>query len=261
MSVIWLSGGMLLGLLLGVLAVIGLAGSSWLRPTLMKKILKSNKEGWVLTQKGTEYELEPLERDDDSDAFKIKGEDDDEADFAEDNGGLMHNFRGVPFGLRLDTHRPLVDVETARAAHESETRIADGGQLEPDVADALSKVQNRIVVGRNEERVGDNLIKEYVYTNPFYLDSDDRDQIVDLRPITRLMEGQAEADTPRKSAKNAVEAERSLETDGFSELARYGVILAAFLLGAISSTYIGGGGGGGGGVDVPIMIDMVTTLL
>jgi hypothetical protein len=62
---------------------------------------------------------------------------------------------------------------------------------------------------------------------------------------------------PRKAAKNAVEAERNLEGTDWGEAVTYGAILSAFLLGAISSTYIGGGGGGGGGINIGLMIQVL----
>ncbi|MDR9412763.1 MAG: hypothetical protein RI531_09145, partial [Haloferacaceae archaeon] len=62
-------------------------------------------------------------------------------------------------------------------------------------------------------------------------------------------------DTPRKAAKNAVEAERANQGMDFGSLMQIGTIFGAFMLGAITVEYIAGGSGGSSVIDgVGLMI-------
>jgi len=241
MTTVWL----ICGLLLGVALVIGLADR--FADVLLKRILKSNKTGWCLSQYGNQYELEPLAWDDDENAYHVKGQSEDERDYIEDENALMLSLLGVPFGLRLASYRVMADIESATAGHEVAERVADGGELEDDESLSLDDIKERLVIGTREEG---NV--KHVYANPFKKDSDS-DRIVDLRQITSVLSNQARTDTPRKAAKNAIEAERAIEDGGWGNIATHGMILAAFILGAVVASYFPGGGGGAPDVSIGII--------
>jgi len=83
----------------------------WIAIWHLKKFLKSNKTGWVITQRGNEYSIEPIKRNE-LGGYDTIGTD----EVVEDNAGLMHNLMGVPLGLRVDDQRPIVDVLSAQVA-------------------------------------------------------------------------------------------------------------------------------------------------
>lgn len=242
---------------LGFGAVIALAGrSASIRGTLLKNIIRSNPDGWVLEQQGEQYKLKELTYDEGADQYRIGSKNDAEY---KDEVGLMHTFNGTPLGLSLKGKRPMVDIETAAAAERASTMIPDGGQLAPDQDLEVEELQNRLGVGKLH---GPQRTVQYV--NPFV--DVDKENLVDLRNITKLLRYNSDSDTPRKTAKNQAEAERAF--DKYGGLKRNASLLAAAMVGGVL-TYIGttssggGGGGGGGGVNVPItlMYDLVGGLL
>lgn len=257
MSLTAISLWILLGAFLGAGVVIGFSGSGLLRNILLRQILRSNKTGWVLTQRGTRYTLDPLDRDEDANCYKIEKRDKEE--YAEDTAGMMHTLEGVPLGLRLEGERPMVDVETAESAAAQEKKILDGGKIEEfddderpddpetDVMDLeemdVEEVEEHFIVG---EKIGSK--RKLLYINPFCLREQIPD-IVDLRAAPKALKHDTDPDTPRKAAKNAVEAERSFSS--WSDLKEFGKVTVAFVLGMIATyagtTVTGGGGGGGGG--------------
>jgi len=239
---------LILALFLGVaigfgLFVYGAGNSEALRGVTLRNLLRSNKEGWALVQKGTKYELEPLTRDEEVQAYRIG--DKNSGSYLDDTG-LMHTLEGTPLGLALEGKRPMVDIETAVAAEGASQMIADGGELARDQQLSIQDMQDRLKIG---EVHGQN--RSVMYVNPF-VDRDKSEDIVDLRNITQLLRYNTDSDTPRKAAKNAKEAERAFEKYG--GVKEVGKALAYVMVGAIA-TYIGttgGGGGGGGGVTLPV---------
>lgn len=217
-------------------------------------VLKSNKDGWVLTQRGNKYTLEQLSDDPESEELKIEHNDSEE--IIEDRLGKMHNFKGVPLGLRNDKHRPVVDVETAEVAVESDKKVTDGGEIKADDEMSLTEIQNHLLIGSMNTASG-NQIR---YVNPFLEPDED---IVDLRDTMQLFRHASSPTTPIKAAKNAVEAERAVSSFDLGQVGQLAGMLGAFLLGAIVTEFIAGssgsGGGGGGGVDIGLQI--VSTLM
>jgi len=161
----------------------------------------------------------------------------------------MHSIHGVPFGLKLESKRPMVDVEVAAAAEGTRGKLTDGGMLDGTEQFSLEELRNRLHVGKMHAQE-----RTYVYINPFVERIDD---VVDLRRIARVMTHDANPDTPRKTAKNATEAERAFSR---GDLKEKGMYLASFVAGGIVA-YIGGSGGGGGGGGVAVPITAVDVML
>ena len=245
---LWLT----VGILTGFALTVALAGSSsGINNMLLRQILRGNKDGWVFVQRGKTYALEPLERDDDTDAWTTKHDDEEETEWLTDPADKLHTWHGVPIGLALEGQRPMVDVETTAAAEGAAQKTTDGGQLQATEQFSLEELQEQLVVGDltlQQEGAGSTVVR---YINPF---TDlPREQFVDLRPITKLLRYDAGSDIPRKAAKNATEAEQALD-GGTSDLWEFGKAAGYIMIGAIC-TYIGvTGGGGGGGTSVGLMI-------
>jgi hypothetical protein len=238
-----------LGLMLGLGIAIAGAGTNLLRDFFFQKIIRSNKDGWVLVQRGKRYALERLTREEDADAWRIG--DEEEAEWVEDPADLMHSLHGVPFGLKLEQPRQVVDVEAASVAEESAQQVTDGGELSIDQSLPVSDIRSTLKVG---ELHADT--RTFVFINPYVETA--REKLYDLRNVTKLFRYDSSSDTPRKSAKNAKEAERAF--DSYGSIKEFGKVVTAFMLGAIA-TYIGGtggGGGGGGGAIIPMTAIDVT---
>jgi hypothetical protein len=217
---------------------------------IIKWVLKSNQDGWVLVQDGQQYRLEPLEEADQSDVYQL----DDGETMIEDRLDMMHLFGTVPLGLRLESRRPVVDIQSASAAAGEEKKLADGGELTTESTLSVKEIENRLKVGsvRTQQGVADII-------NPFHLREDEPD-IVDLRPTVRLFENAADPETPVRAAKNAVEAERAVQGMDWGNAAQIGGMITAFLMGAITVEYIAGGSSGGG-VNVGLMLDIATAVM
>jgi hypothetical protein len=245
-----------LGMLLGVGIAIGLA-DSYLRDTLLRRILKSNKDGWVLEQAGNRLSLLPLERQEDSGIYTVNGS---EGKRYKEDVGLMTTWHGVPVGLSLEESRPMVDVEAATAAERASEKLADGGTISETTQLDAQDLIDRVKIGQKHGRN-----RSIVYCNPFIALKESPD-LVDLRHITKLLRYESQPDAPRKSAKNAKEAERAF--DSYAGAKKTIGLLGAAMVGGIL-TYIGttsgggGGGGGGGGVDVPVSLatDMMLAVM
>lgn len=252
-----------LGLLLGVAVTIGAAGSSVLRDVLLKRIFRSNREGWLLRQSGNRYELKPLQRADDADAFLIGNGDQESSEWVEDKADRMHSLFGVPVGLALDPKRPIVDVETAAAAEGLATKSTDGGLIRNGQVEHVSheELKEALHIGTVEETAqqGQQVVQETIhYINPF-MHHEDAPEIVDLRRVAQWFRHDADSDAPKKAAKNAVEAERAF--DSLSDLKEFGKVLASFIAGAVAAFIGSSGGGGGGGVSVPLMLDVLAVVV
>jgi hypothetical protein len=220
--------------------------------------LKRNKEGWLLVQSGNTYRFEPVDYDTDAGAYTIDGEDGEQ--YFEDVAGQMRQLDGVPVGLAADDSRLIVDAETAKTATAVDDKVEDRGVLSPEEELSVSEIMNSMKVGSVQTANGvSHLI------NPFHKAEDEPD-IVDVRPVVRLFSNNTAPDTPRKSAENAVEAERAVKGLNVGKLGDWVQIVGSFLMGAITVEFIAGSSGGGG-VDVPIMImpdyalTLITTLL
>jgi len=207
-----------------------------------KKLLRSNGDGWVLTQRGNQYTIDPLERDPETDAYVTQ---DDE--YLEDHVGRMKILHGVPFGLHLEQFRQMTDIEDATIATAADSKVTDGGQLGVNEPITLAEVIDRLKVGEVFTNSG-----RIVIVNPFHRTSDHAD-IVDLRPTMRLFRHGADPNTPKKAATNAIEAERAKSARDLGELLEWGKIAGSFLLGAIVAEYFGGGGGSVPDVSLMIM--------
>jgi hypothetical protein len=246
------------GTLLGGVLVISFAGSGTLRKTLLRRILRSNQDGWALIQTGNRYKLKPLEYDEDQDGFWYEG--DEEEALLEDPADKMWSLQGVPVGLALAGNRPMVDAEAVTAAEAGADKVTDGGEIvSEDETFTLQQIQERLQIGHVRGKT-----RDIIYANPFA--ERDTDQIVDLRRITKLMANEEEPDAPRKAAKNEAEAERSFSNYGGlkKNLGRIAYLMIGGILTYIGTTSGGGGGGGGGGgVNVPISLvsDLVLGVL
>lgn len=233
-----------LGLVLGGGMVFAFAGNSFIRDSLLRQVLRSNKTGWLLTQRGTRYTLDPVTRDEDAGVYRVGSEDD--AEYAEDSAGLMHTLEGVPLGLRLERQRSIVDVDMAESAHAAAEKRADGGLLAADdpKEKTLAEVEDDLIVGKVR---GDQ--RDQLYINPFAA-RDMIPDVLDLRNAAKLMRHDSDPNTPRKTAKNATEAERAFESWG--DLKEMGKVAMGFVLGMVATyagTTAGGGGGGGNPAD------------
>jgi len=205
----------------------------WIAIWHLKKFLKANKTGWVITQRGNEYSIEPIKRNE-LGGYDTIGTD----EVVEDNAGLMHNLMGVPLGLRVDDQRPIVDVLSAQVGKEVAHKLPDGGEIKQGEQFTIEQLQDMLMVGKF--RTDNGLIH---YVNPFV--HIDGSKVVDLRHVAKLFVHDSDPDAPRKAAANAIEAERAVADDRFSEVVKYGMLLGAVLIGFGLASYSGGGGAGG----------------
>jgi hypothetical protein len=217
-------------------------------------VLKGSPDGWVLSQRGNHYELEPLERDDKNGTYRVGDEDDGE--WIEDDLGRMHHFNGIPLGLHLDEYRQVTDVQDAAVTTGTETRkVTDGGELDLSGGLSLEEIQDHLLVGETHIRGGGRAL----IVNP-YLPVDDTPDVVDLRDTMRAFRHAADPQNPVKAAENAKEAERAAQGMDWGNAAQVGGMIMAFLMGAITVEYIAGGSGGGG-VSVPMLVSMLSVMV
>ena len=211
----------------------------------LKRFLKANKTGWVITQRGNEYSIEPIKRDE-AGTYETIGTE----ETVEDNAGLMHNLHGVPLGLRVDDQRPIVDVLAAQVGKEVAHKLPDGGEIKEGEQFTIQQLEDMLLVGKFRTDAG--LIH---YLNPFV--TVDGDSIVDLRHVAKLFQHDSDPDAPRKAAANAIEAERAVSQSKYGEIMKYGMLLGAVLIGFGLASYSGGGGGGNSSIDLGVgMISM-----
>jgi hypothetical protein len=206
----------------------------------LKRFLKANKTGWVITQRGNEYSIEPIKRDE-TGAYETIGTE----ETVEDNAGLMHNLHGVPLGLRVDDQRPIVDVLAAQVGKEVAHKLPDGGEIKEGEQFTIQQLEDMLLVGKFRTDAG--LIH---YLNPFV--TVDGDSIVDLRHVAKLFQHDSDPDAPRKAAANAIEAERAVSQSKYGEIMKYGMLLGAVLIGFGLASYSGGGGGGNSSIDLGV---------
>jgi len=212
----------------------------WWTDRHLRKALRANAEGWVLTQRGNEYQIEPITREQDTGMYKTV----DSEEYIEDHSGMMHTLKGVPFGLRRDDSRPVVDVVAAQVAQGAAAKLPDGGTITADDTFTIEEISERLLVGKFRNDHGEVIH----YLNPFV--HVDTDELVDLRNIGKLFLHDSNPDAPRKAAENALEAERALD-EGYnlSEIARYGMMIALLVLG-----YGFGSQSSGSGISIGLML-------
>jgi hypothetical protein len=213
----------------------------------LQKFLSFASHGWLLVQRGRNYKLYPMERDNDADSYIVETEDGKE--YYEDNLGMMRTLNGHPFGIATERGRPIVDAETAETAVAMDEKDDESKRLSPDSVVKIEDVMNHMTVGTLHPRDSDRSV---AIINPFHLVEDEPD-IVDVRPTARLFRRAARPDTPRKAAKNAVEAERASQGLDLGTIGQTALILTSAMVGGIL-TYIGTTAGGGGGLSLPIML-------
>jgi len=231
------------GIIGGIVIMLAVMNMGFMRGWLRRKWIRSNKDGWILLQRGNRYGIVPVDREDGMAVIEVDGD----RQYLEGEDRML-NLDGVPFGLALEGPRDIVDVEAAAASTEVADMTDIGGANMAKDSFTLEEVADRIKVGELATDGG-----KVTYLNP-YIDLDPK-RIVDLRHITKLFAHSGTSDTPRKAAKNAIEAERSIQGRDFGQLVQYGTIVGAFLLGAITVEYIAGSGGGGGGsINLGMMI-------
>jgi len=227
----------------GIVLLLLMINSGLMNGWMRRKLFGSNKDGWVLLQRGNRYELIPVDRENQMTKIEV----DDDIQFLEGDDRML-NLDGIPFGLALEGPREIVDVETAAAASEVADKMYVGGSNVDKESFTLADIQDRIKVGSLSTEDG-----KITYLNPFV--DVDTSRVVDLRNVVKLFAHSGTSDTPRKAAKNAIEAERSIQGNDWGQIVQYGMIIAAFFLGGIMVEYIAGSSGGGGGsINLGMMI-------
>ncbi|MDR9412619.1 MAG: hypothetical protein RI531_08400, partial [Haloferacaceae archaeon] len=149
----------------------------WRNERRLKKILKTNRDGWLLVQRGNQYHLQPVEHDADADALVVQW--DEAAEYYEDHAGAMRTLHGIPFGLACDQARPVVDADAASKVSAVDKKLTDGGDIANERM-TWKDVIERFQVGYVDRQDGRNWI-----VNPFHRASDE-DDVVDIRPIVRV---------------------------------------------------------------------------
>jgi len=221
---------------------------NWFRDRRLRKFLGSTTHGWLLFQKGREYELKELGYDEALDCYFIQDEDGEDLYF-EDELGRMGSLEGVPLGLASSQGRPIVDVQDAEHATAFDEKSTDKKPLKDDEVVTVKQMRESLQVARLEL---DHTNVEVI--NPF-IDKERETDIVDLRPTFQLFRRSARPDTPRKAAKNAIAAERAKSGPDLGQIGYITTIFSAFFLGAIVTEFIAGGSSGGG-VALPVMLEV-----
>jgi len=132
------------------------------------RFIKSAEHGWLLIQRGRNYQLYPMERDNDADAYVIETEDGKE--YYEDNMGMMRTLNGHPFGIATERGRPIVDAETAQTAAAMDNKDDEEQRLSPETAIKVSDIQDHMTVGT---LVPDDAERKIAIINPFHLTDDE----------------------------------------------------------------------------------------
>lgn len=239
------------GLLIGLGSLFVLPGvSDGFAKLLVKTGLKSN-ESWLIIQRANRYDLEPVEYSVEKKGYPVNP-DDSEEELYEDDGGLMHPLiSGVQVGLAYESSRAIVDSATAGVA-QAEAAKTDGGEISPSEKLRIDEIENRALVGRLTGRESTGRID---IINPF-TDVPDEETIVDVREVASLLTGNASPETPRRTARNAAEAERAFS--GMEGLKQQASLIVAAMVGGIlvylGTSSGGGGGGGSAGEALPLIL-------
>ena len=229
--IVEISVGVVIGLLLGMLLTLSLISSSWLRPRVLRKVLNSNPEGWLIIQRGQRYTIQPAEHADGGLTVEI-GEETHHYERPE----MMHDLMGVPVGLALAGPSSLVDVEAAASMEHLEQQ-QDVPSLSEHEQLSVAELRESLHIGELE--TDDGLVS---IINPF---TDAGGTVVDLRDVVKGLRHGGTSDLPRKAAENARLAERANSGMDWGPALQYGSLFAAFILGGIMVEYIAGGSSGG----------------
>lgn len=204
-------------------------------------------------------ELIHCSEDDTPGVYTVDGE--DEPRYKEDKSGLMMTLFGRNVGLTLEDATAIFrQSEAAIAAAEAKKDVSpDGGEelvaveeSDEEVELPLSEIREKGTVGRIEEQSmtqnGNKIHRIIEMINPFVEVPEGR-VLVDNRQVETLLKHNGSTETPRRTAKNAEQAE--MERANRSDLVQNASLIAAFMAGGIL-VYIatGSGGGGGGGAAV-----------
>ena len=207
----------------------------WWQTRRLSKFLSSSNNGWLLYQEGGEYDLKKLHFDEDLDCYYIERA--GERLYFEDHISRMGRIMGHPLGLASSQGRAVVNAHDAELATAMDEKTNNKNPVDDDDVMQVGTMRESLHVARIEKDRGNNVD----VINPF-ADLDDHPSIVDLRPTWQLFRRAARPDTPRKAAKNAVEAERAKSGPDLGQIGYVGSLFAAFLLGAITVEFIAGGG-------------------
>jgi len=123
----------------------------------LQKFLSFASHGWLLVQRGRNYKLYPMERDNDADSYIVETEDGKE--YYEDNLGMMRTLNGHPFGIATERGRPIVDAETAETAVAMDEKDDESKRLSPDSVVKIEDVMNHMTVGTLHPRDSDRSAK------------------------------------------------------------------------------------------------------
>ena len=239
--IVEISVGVVIGVLLGMVLTFSIITTGWMRPRILRKILNSNAEGWLIIQRGQRYTIQPAEHADGGLTVEI-GEETHHYERPE----MMHDLMGVPVGLALAGPSSLVDVEAAAGMEHLEHQ-EDIPTLTEDEELSVAEIREDFQVGELETDQG--LVS---IINPF---TDVGGSIVDLRDVVKGLRHGGTSDLPRKAAENARLAERANSGVNLGSALQIGSLFAAFILGGIMVEYIAGGSGGSSVVDgVGLMI-------
>jgi hypothetical protein len=238
--IVEISVGVVIGLVLGMLLTLSIITTGWMRPRILRKILNSNAEGWLIIQRGQRYTIQPAEHADGGLTVEI-GEETHHYERPE----MMHDLMGVPVGLALAGPSSLVDVEAA-AGMEHLEQDQEIPTLTEDEQISVAEIREDFQVGELETDHG--LVS---IINPF---TEAGGSVVDLRDVVKGLRHGGTSDLPRKAAENARLAERANSGMDWGPALQYGSLFAAFLLGGIMVEYIAGGASGGGGVSLGLML-------
>jgi len=117
----------------------------WRASRRLNKFLNFADNGWLLVQRGRNYKLYPMERDNDADSYVIETEDGKE--YYEDNMGMVRTLNGHPFGIATERGRPIVDAETAETAAAMDDKDDEEQRLSPDTVLKVEDIMKHMAVG------------------------------------------------------------------------------------------------------------------
>lgn len=242
----------------GVAPALPDSASAKLGKTLVRTGIRLG-DTWLFEQKDqSTVELIHCSEDDSPGVYTVDGE--DEERYKEDKGGLMMQMFGRNVGLTVEDVTAIFrQSEAAIAAEEAKKDVSpDGGEEivpadadEDDVELPVSELREKGTVGRIEQQSmsqnGNQVYRIIEMINPFVSVPDGR-TLVDSRQVESLLKHNGSTETPRRTAKNAEQAE--MERANRSDLVQNASLIAAFMAGGILVYLATGSGGGGGGAAV-----------
>lgn len=264
MSLVYYATAFILGMFATPLVFFGVApalpdsASAKLGKTLVRTGIRLG-DTWLFEQKDqSTVELIHCSEDDSPGVYTVDGE--DETRYKEDKGGLMMQMFGRNVGLTVEDVTAIFrQSEAAIAQEEAKKDVSpDGGEElvpadgdEEDVELPVSELREKGTVGRIEEQTmsqnGNQIYRIIEMINPF-VDVPEGRALVDTRQVETLLKHNGSTETPRRTAKNAEQAE--MERANRSDLVQNASLIAAFMAGGILVYIATGSGGGGGGTAV-----------